>query len=67
MRPTITRLDDEPRPEAIAVGVLLEHRPPWGYVDRYSAAGWAAIAEGVLRGVDELRATTPPSDVPSAP
>lgn len=46
--------EPRPRPAAVAIGKALEADPPAGYADRYSAIGWAHIAEAVLRAQERL-------------
>lgn len=53
---TITTADTKPRPEAVAIGKVLEAEPPFGYRDRFSEWGWAHVAEGVLRAQERVRA-----------
>lgn len=53
---TITTADTKPRPEAVAIGKVLEAEPPFGYRDRFSEWGWAHVVEGVLRAQERVRA-----------
>lgn len=46
-----------PRPSALAeeIGKWLEENPPDGYRGRYSAAGWAQIADAVLTAIASIK------------
>lgn len=51
----------EPTEEAQAIGRYLAEFPPGGYGDRYSAHGWARIADAVWAAEDVLK--EPPVDL----